>query len=121
LYPFRQYEQEFEFLLQKAILFAGNRPGRVFVVGIPDYGITPFGKEKDPEKIDRELKRYNAKAKEIAEDYGVLFVDIYDISKKAGDQSNLTAHDKLHPSPEMYKMWVEKILEEIKSLLTDLE
>lgn len=40
--PFSLYETEFDSLLQTAIDIAGP-DGSVFVVSIPDYGVTPFG------------------------------------------------------------------------------
>src|SRR5687768_13114080 len=40
------YKPEFEELLKTAVELAGGDKMRVFVVSIPDYGFTPFGKEK---------------------------------------------------------------------------
>ena len=36
------YQANFEFLLQTAIYYAGNKPDHVIVLSIPDYGVTPF-------------------------------------------------------------------------------
>src|SRR5687768_13524420 len=38
------YKPEFEDLLQTAVSLAGGIKTRVFVLSIPDYGFTPFGK-----------------------------------------------------------------------------
>lgn len=116
-YPFDQYEKEFEELLQMALKFAGNKTNRVFVVSIPDYGVTPFGQKKDPLKIAAELDQYNAKAKELSEDKGIVFINITDISKKALNDSSLVASDQLHPSGKMYTQWVERISPSVKALL----
>src|SRR5688572_9071044 len=40
------YKPEFDELLRTAISLAGGDRRRVFVVSIPDYGYTPFGKPK---------------------------------------------------------------------------
>ncbi|HNH21028.1 MAG TPA: GDSL-type esterase/lipase family protein, partial [Ferruginibacter sp.] len=37
-----EFEPEFEHLLQRAIQFANNISRRVFVLSIPDWGVTPF-------------------------------------------------------------------------------
>jgi lysophospholipase L1-like esterase len=118
-YDLKQYEEEFEFLLQKAILLAENRKERVFVVSIPDYGVTPFGQEKDPDKIEREIRKYNELARAIANDYDILYIDIFGISKLAADRPDLTAKDDLHPSSVMYKLWVDEIIGPLNELLSD--
>jgi len=45
------YKSEFHALLKKAIQFAGHRSNRVFVLSIPDWGITPFAAERDQAQI----------------------------------------------------------------------
>ena len=112
-YAFDQYEKEFTELLNTAIQLANYDTQKVFVVSIPDYGVTPFGQKKDPQKIAVELDRYNAKAREITEDRGVLYINITDISKKALGDLTLVAEDQLHPSGKMYSQWVERILPEV--------
>lgn len=108
-YPRDQYSREFRQLLEKAIHFAGGNAGRVFVASIPDYGCTPFGAAKADE-IFSDLVWYNHEAKKIAADSGVAFCDTFDISRLAATDPALTAHDQLHPSAEMYRRWVEKML-----------
>ena len=108
---------EFTILLEKAIGFANNNEKKVFVVSIPDYGVTPFGQKKDPLKIATELDKYNARAKEISQSKGVIFVNITDISKKALNDPSSVAEDGLHPSGKMYTEWVNRIFPEVKELL----
>ena len=104
-----QYSREFRQLLEKAIHFAGGNAGRVFVVSIPDYGCTPFGAAKADE-IHADLVWYNGEAKKIASEYSVSFCDAFDISRMAASEPALTAPDQLHPSGEMYRRWVERML-----------
>lgn len=40
------FTDEFEYLLKKAIHFAGNKPERVIVLSIPDWGVTPLQQAK---------------------------------------------------------------------------
>lgn len=103
------YAPEFEELLTMAIGFAGGDRSKVFVVSIPDYGFTPFGKEKQ-EKITRELNEYNRVNKEITKKYGIKYFSITDVSRKGFEDPELVAGDGLHPSGKMYAEWVKVIL-----------
>ena len=41
-----QYREQFVGLLETAVTLTGNNPNRVFVVSIPDWGVTPFGQRQ---------------------------------------------------------------------------
>lgn len=111
------FRDEFKKLLQIAIQFAGNDPKNVIVLSIPDYGVTPFASDHNPEKIRKELIEYNKVKKEVTENAGVLFFDITPISLNAKFDKSLLADDELHPSGKMYSQWVNLIFEDVKSLL----
>lgn len=119
-YPIEQYEKEFKDLLDRAIQFADGNPYNVMVVSIPDYGVTPFAKEKslDEVKIATELDQYNAIAEKIAKLRDVKFINITPGSRQAKDDSSLVASDGLHPSGKMYKMWVDAIYDHVFSNLS---
>lgn len=102
------YRPEFEELLLKAIELAGKNKDRVFVVSIPDYGYTPFGREKQP-LISAAIDAYNAANREIAEKHGVRYFYITDLTRKGLDDPSLVAPDGLHPSGKMYALWAEHI------------
>ena len=112
--PILVYEREFEELLQTAIKLARGKKEKVFVVSIPDYGYTPFGKPKQ-EKISEALDQYNAINKRIAEKFGVTYFNITGISRKGFDDPDLVAADGLHPSGKMYAQWVEVIYSTLKN------
>jgi len=116
-YPFHSYEPNFEMLLKSAIGFAGGNIDHVFVLSIPDYGVTPFGQKSDPARIAQELDAYNAVAKTICEKYGIQFFNITEISRDALNDNSLIAEDQLHPSGKMYTLWVNSIVAAIKSKL----
>jgi len=118
-YPVEEYPQEFKSLLNRAIHYAGGNRNHVFVVSIPDYGYTPFGKSKQ-ETVSKEIDEYNAINKSIAEEYGIQYFDITPISRSGLNNSELVASDNLHPSGYQYKLWVEKIIadENFHQLLT---
>jgi lysophospholipase L1-like esterase len=102
------YASEFEELLNMAIAFAGGDKEKVFVVSIPDYGFTPFGKEKQ-EKITRELNEFNRINREISMKLGVKYFNITEVSRKGFEDPALVATDGLHPSGKMYTEWVKII------------
>ena len=112
------YQKEFAALLQQAISFAGNDPNHVFVVSIPDYGVTLFAAEKNPRKISEEIDVYNRINKKITEAVGVQYFDITPISRKAAHDESLLAEDQLHPSGKMYRIWVESFIEEVRAMMT---
>lgn len=105
------YAPEFEELLNMAVELAGSE-ARVFVVSIPDYGFTPFGKPNQ-EKISRELDRYNEVNRQVSEKLGVTYVYITDISRRGLAEPDLVASDGLHPSGKMYDEWVDAILKRV--------
>ena len=104
-------------MLNRAIAFAGGDKLKVFVVSIPDYGVTPFGQKGDPEKIAKELDVYNQIQKDICEAQGILFIDITPISRNAKTDPELIANDGLHPSAKMYLQWVELMFMDVLSLV----
>ena len=108
--PPDRYAVEFEDLLKTAIQLAGGKKENVFVVSIPDYGYTPFGKPKQS-VITPAIDEFNAMNKRITQEHGVKYVNITDISRKGLDLHDLVAPDGLHPSGKMYALWVERILE----------
>jgi lysophospholipase L1-like esterase len=110
------YKTEFRELLEQSIAFASGDTSKVFVVSIPNYGVTPFGLSKE-ESIRTELLEYDAIAESIASEYGIPFVNITPISEKAKDDPSLVAMDNLHPSGSMYTQWVSEILPVVTTLL----
>jgi lysophospholipase L1-like esterase len=116
-YDISSYKTEFEQLLKKAISFADGESEQVFVLSIPDYSVTPFGKSKEPKTIAEELYNYNEVARRICNEYQVSFINITPISKKAANDSTLIADDNLHPSGKMYQQWVSKIIPIVLSKL----
>ena len=107
-----QYVIEFEDLLKTAIQLAKGKKENVFVVSIPDYGYTPFGKPKQAE-ISKALDRFNEINKRITEKAGIKYINITDISRQGIQQPELVADDGLHPSGKMYSLWVDRIVESL--------
>ena len=105
------YEEEFGDLLDQAIAFAGGRPEHVFVLSIPDWGITPFAKEKDVDqsKVAREIDLYNQSKERISSEKGVVYTDITEHYRMHGAKEDGVVADNLHPSGKIYQHWAEKL------------
>lgn len=112
----KQYEREFTLLLDQAIGFAKGKKENVIVVSIPDYGCTPYG-AGSKERIGREIDDFNRVNKRVALKKDVHYVDITPTSRLASERSGLVAGDGLHPSGEMYRLWVELMIPAVKHIL----
>jgi len=110
-YPLDTYKKEFSELLQTAIGFAGGRKARVFVISIPDWGVTPYAKNysKSTQTIASEIDAFNTAAEQISIAAGVIFTNITPDSRMAGNDISLIASDGLHPSGKMYANWVNAV------------
>jgi lysophospholipase L1-like esterase len=106
------YRHEFRALLERAIALAGDRPQRVVVVSIPDWGVTAFGHAsgRDAARIAQELDIYNAANAQIATMLHVAYADVTAASRDGGNHADMLVADGLHPSAAMYRRWVEVIL-----------
>jgi lysophospholipase L1-like esterase len=107
--PLDEYEAQFAALLERAIGFAGGEPGRVIVLAIPDWGVTPFAIQsgRDRAQIASQLDALNAAAARITTDRGARFVDTAPASRERGGDVAMLADDGLHPSAALYALWAE--------------
>ena len=104
------FQKELNILMDKAISFASGNNEKVFVLSIPDWGITPFGLIKKRSNIGEEIDTYNKLVCEISSYKEIQYFNITDISRKVNEIDNLLTDDGLHPSPLMYSMWVDKVI-----------
>ena len=107
----KEYAQQFEELLQQAIGYAADKPNHVIVLSIPDWGVTPFAKDRDKNIIAKEIDAFNAINKKMAKKYNVHYVDITPFTREAANDKRLVADDGLHPSAKDYARWAEKVKE----------
>ena len=111
------YTKEFEELLQLSIKLTGNNPGRVFVLSIPDWGVTPFATGRDRKKISYEIDSFNAVNKNLSLNYNVNYIEITPGSREAASNNSLVATDGLHPSAIEYGRWGKKLATAIQQTL----
>lgn len=117
--PLDEYREQFAALLERAIGFVGDRAGRVIVLSIPDWGVTPFAAAdaRGAVRIGAEIDAFNAAAREICAIRGVAFVDITPVSRERGGEPVMLADDGLHPSASMYAEWTRLALPAARKLL----
>ena len=105
-----EYRGQFADLLKRAIGLAGSQPGRVLVLSIPDWGVTPFARGRDRAAIGRAIDEFNAINAEAAQGAGARYVDVTPVSRQAVVDAALIAGDGLHPSGKMYTEWARLAL-----------
>ncbi|MBU3714089.1 MAG: SGNH/GDSL hydrolase family protein [Ferruginibacter sp.] len=103
--PVDNFAIEFEELLKQAIAFAGGNHKSVFVLGIPDWGATPFADGKDRQKIAGEIDKYNKCCENISNKYECSFIEITYSQREDGLNPDYLAADQLHPSGKEYAKW----------------
>ena len=113
-----EYRAQFADLLARSIGLAGGEAGRVLVLSIPDWGVTPYAHATGCPAISAEIDSYNAANFIAAQQAGARYVDITPISRSAAHDLSFLAEDGLHPSVGMYAAWVTAMLPEVTALLS---
>lgn len=115
-----EFKVEFEHLLQKAIQFVGNKPYRVFVLSIPDWGVTPFaaarlpdGQGRNAKQVAEEIDAYNYICEASSKEFQTNYINITDSQREDGSNADFLAADGLHPSGKEYAKWAAKLADTI--------
>lgn len=117
-YPKNEYRNDIVELLKTALNFADGKKEHVFVLSIPDWGVTPYGIGSNKNKeISTDIDAFNTIKKEEAVKMGIVFIDITTESRSALNDNTLIASDGLHPSARMYADWVGLVSPEIQRVV----
>jgi len=108
-----EFKIEFEHLLQRAIQFADNKPYRVFVLSIPDWGVTPFAEGRDRKQVAEEIDAYNYVCETSAKQFLANYINITGSQRADGKNNEFLATDNLHPSGKEYQKWAVKLADAI--------
>lgn len=108
-----EFETEFSTLVKKAIEFAGEKAQRVFVLSIPDWGVTPFAEGKDKAAIAQEIDDFNSVCERLSKEFDCHFLNITHSQRKDGSKTEFLAADLLHPSGKEYEKWATKLADAI--------
>ncbi len=104
-----EFAIHFEYLISRAIAYGNNCAKNVIAVSIPDWGQTPFNKDRSKETVSAEIDAYNAVVRNIATKHKAHFIDITPSTRANASVANFLATDQLHPSEKEYAIWAEKI------------
>ena len=107
------YKEEFTALLVQSIHFAKGHTDKVFVLSIPDWGVTPFAEGKDRAAIAKEIDAYNAEAKKICLSHKCHFIEITESTRTNGTDAAYLAEDGLHPSGKEYGIWAMRFADAV--------
>jgi len=103
------FKEELIVLIDRSIVMAGNDPEKVFLVSIPDWGVTPFAKLKNASKIAKDIAQFNSVIEAEAKKRNLTYINVTSSSKNMEVNKNLIASDSLHPSKKMYQIWAKRI------------
>ena len=113
-----EFDQEFTFLLLKALQYNGHQNSRVFVLSIPDWAHTPFAQNKAQEtglvlaEISAQIDAFNEVIKKRCEDMEIKFVYITDLTRNCAPE--MIANDGLHYSANMKQLWANLLLQKFE-------
>ncbi len=111
------YREEFKQLLNQSIAYAGGHAQNVFVLSIPDWGVTPFAEGRDRQLVAKEIDGYNAACKEITLANKCQYIEITASTREHGQDKDYLAPDGLHPSAKEYAVWAERLADKIAKTL----
>ncbi|NHX37046.1 MULTISPECIES: SGNH/GDSL hydrolase family protein [Halolamina] len=106
--PPAEFAPKFRAMLDRALGFAAD-PDSVVVLTVPDYTLTPVGRENDPDEHAERLERYNEIVRKEAGARGTRLVDVVPPSRAVVDRPDLIAGDDLHPAPAQHDLFLDRI------------
>lgn len=112
-----EYKREFAQLLNKAILFANGHTSRVFVLSVPDWGVTPFAEGRDRKEIAQKINEFNVANKSITLAYRCHYIDITASTRAHGTDEQYLTPDKLHYAAKEYQVWAAALAPQVAAVL----
>jgi lysophospholipase L1-like esterase len=104
-----EYYWQFYSLVCQAILYAKSIPERVVVLSIPDWGLTPFNKDRDRSATSAAIDDFNKINLDIARRFGCRYVDITPSTRAHANDLTYLAEDRLHYSGKEYNLWAARV------------
>lgn len=112
-----RFAMDFAPLVNRAVELALGKCELVFCISIPDWGVMPFAKDRDPSQIADQIDAFNQNARTQVLNRGINWIDVTECSREAATNGALVASDDLHPSKEMHRKWAEIILGSITHVI----
>jgi lysophospholipase L1-like esterase len=119
---FRLFCGDWSRIFQRALAWVEKDKTRLWVVSIPDWGVTPFAarEHRAQESIAWEIDAYNNWIRAECEAASVLFIDITQLTRELSSKIAMLIDDGLHPSALQYAAWTEKMFPLIQSKVNAL-
>jgi lysophospholipase L1-like esterase len=105
--PLLGFQNDFEFLLKKAIHFAGGNGAHVVVFSIPDWSVTPFAAKRSVGNASKEIDDFNSTCSDFAKKYQCHYIDITSELRNNKTELALLAGDQLHYSAKAHGVWAD--------------
>ena len=118
--PIENYRKDLQALFAVATRLAGGDPRKIVVLSIPDYSVTPFAQDKDPDKIAAQVVKFNAVLLDETHRARARMVDITPVSRFAKVNAQLVAEDGLHPSWRLHAVWARLVYPVARPLVAKL-
>ena len=112
-----EYRSQFVELLHRAIALANGNASHVVVLSIPDWGVSPFGRQVDGKKIAAAIDRFNQINREETAKIDAVYVNITPSSRRAATQPDWFADDGLHPTRAQYGDWITAAIKPVRAAL----
>jgi lysophospholipase L1-like esterase len=110
----QEFKTHFAYILDRAIHYAAGKTHRVVVLSIPDWGWTPFNKDRDKSVISADINEYNKIIKSTADLYRCPYINITKSTREHAQDLTYLAKDQLHLSAKEYEIWAGLISETMK-------
>jgi acyl-CoA thioesterase I len=105
--PIEEYRENVKAVLESAT----GSGARVYVLAMNEWFRSPVGVDYG-EDLPAQSAAYDAVMIEEASAHGAEFVDLRELYKQQADQ-NQWVEDGIHPTPEAYQAWADKLSEEV--------
>lgn len=115
--PIKGFENDFEFLLKKAIHFAGGNSKKCVVLSIPDWSVTPFASKRSIGNASKEIDAFNLICEDFASKHQSHFINITAQTRLAKNDTSLLAGDQLHYSAKSHAVWANELAMTIEKIL----
>ncbi len=110
------FQKDFDELCRFALQKVDMDPRKLLLLNIPDWGLTPYNKDREPTEVSAEIDQYNQYISQKSKELQSPYIDICSLNRQHVRDKSYLVDDGLHPSSKEYQAWVEEILTETLNL-----
>lgn len=111
-----EFEDRLTKLVEQMLAELENKQHFILLT-IPDFSVTPYGKEFVKNRNNATIEDFNAVITKIGKRYNLKVVDLFLLSQAVVSDSSLIAADGLHPSAKEHARWESAIYKAASELL----